>query len=507
MKRLLIILVIGVVLAGAGYLIYRYSQASQTEPQFEIVRQATVETGTLAATVSASGSLEPEALVSLSFGSPGNVTTVRVVRGQAVQAGDVLATLNSAELELLVQQAQDAMHIQELTLEQSRAGTPSPATLATAQADIGAAAANLTIAQANLSSAQAGVAQAQAAKAQLLAGATTAEIAAAQADIAAQTANVKSQQDGYDIRFAQTGIGGTLEENARLQLEAARQALAAAQARLAVLQAGPRSADIQAADAAISGAQAASRSAQGSIAVAEANVARAQAAYDRLLERPTDIQIQILEAQVAATQTSLDIANLRLSQSRIVSPISGVVASLLVSEGEQAIIGAPAITILNEGAYHLDLNVDEIDIERVTVGQLVEITLDAIPDVTFKGEVVEIAPTATSLVGGVVTYQVTINILDAQGVDLRPGLTANVSIVVQEVTDALIVPNWAIRINRDTGEAFVNRLAGTDQVEEVSITIGLRNEQYSQVLIGLQAGDVVAITNQRETFSFFGGGN
>lgn len=507
MKRVWVIVIIVAVLAGAGYGGYRYYTQAQAAPQFEVVRQASVEKGTLAATVSASGTLEPEALVSLSFGGPGTVTTVNVARGQTVRAGDVLASLNAAELELLVQQAQDALDIQALTLEQARSETPSAATLAAAQADIDAAQANLSIAQANLASARAGVAQAQAAKAQLQAGPTSAEIAAAQADIAAQTANVKSQQDNYDIRIIQPGIGGWVEENARYQLEAARQALAAAEARLAVLQAGPRPADLQAADAGIAGAQAAVLSAEGSIAVAQANVARAQAAYDRLQERPGDIQLQILAAQVAAAQTSLDLATLRLKNSLIVAPIDGVVASLLVTEGEQAIVGAPAITLLNEGAYHIDLSVDEIDIERVTVGQTVEVTLDAIPDVTLSGQVADIAPTATDLIGGVVTYQVTVNLLDNGGLDLRPGLTANVSIVVQEVADALIAPNWAIRVNRDTGEAFVNRLTPDNQVEEVVITTGVRNEQYSQVLSGLAEGDIVAITNQRETFSFLGGGN
>ncbi len=507
MRRIVIILLIMAVVAVGGYFIWQQVQASQAEPQFEIVRQALVERGDLAATVSAAGAIEPEAQVSLSFGTPGTVTAVNVVRGQPVTAGTVLATLNTAELELAVQQADDAVRIQELLLEQALSQEPSPATLAAAQADVDAAQANLSIAQANLAQAQASVSQAQAAKAQLLAGPSTAEIAGAQADIAAQQANVKALQDNYDIRIIGEGIGGFIEENARLQLNAAQQALVAAQARLEVLEAGPRPADIQVTDAAIASAQAAVLAAEGSVQVAQANVARAEAAYARLLERPGDIDIAILQAQVDAARTTLAVAQLRLDQSRLIAPIDGVVASLLVQEGEQAILGAPAITLVDEGAYHLNVSVDEIDIDRIALDQTAEITLDALPDVVIAGTVADIAPTATSLTGGVVTYQVTINILEAGEIDLRPGMTANASIVVQELNDVLIAPNWAIRVNRDTGAAFVNRLIAAGVFEEVPITTGLRNEQFSEVVGGLEEGDTVVITSERETFSFFGGNN
>jgi HlyD family secretion protein len=76
---------------------------------------------------------------------------------------------------------------------------------------------------------------------------------------------------------------------------------------------------------------------------------------------------------------------------------------------------------------------------------------------------------------------------------------------VEEIADALIVPNWAIRLDRETGEAFVNRLAAGDVVEEVVIETGLRNEQFSEVLSGLNEGDTVVVTNEREGFSLFGG--
>lgn len=503
MRRTITIILVLVVLAAAAYFIWQQQQA-QRAAAVEILRQATVERNAIQATVNATGSIEPEALVSLTFGVGGPVQQVMVVRGQTVAAGDVLATLDSGELELAVQQAADALLIQQLTLEQHLNSQASPATLAGAQADIEAAEANVAVAQANLAAAEAAVQQATAQRAQLLAGASAAELAAAEAEIAARTVEVEAVQDQYD-RIIEVGLGGVVEEQTRAQLNAARQALTAAQVRLATLQAGPRPADIQAANAAIASAEAQVLAAQGNVAAAQANVARAQAAYDRLLEPPTAAEIAILEAQVAAAETNLALAQRRLDAARITAPMAGTVANVLINEGEQAAPGAPAITIVNEGAFHLEVSVDEIDIDRIAVGQVVSITLDALPNAAVTGVIAEIAPTALSQSGsGVVTYLVTINI-DAPGVELRPGMTANASIVVEEIAEALIVPNWAIRLDRETGQAFVNRLTAGGAVEEVTIETGLRNEQFSEVLSGLNPGDTVVVTNEREGFSLFGG--
>ena len=186
------------------------------------------------------------------------------------------------------------------------------------------------------------------------------------------------------------------------------------------------------------------------------------------------------------------------------APIDGTVANILIEAGEQATPGAPAIVLVNEDAYHIEVSVDEIDIDEIAVGQEVEVTLDALDDTVVLGQVADIAPIAAEGGLGVVTYQVTINI-DPGDVDLRPGMTANASIVVREVEEVLIVPNWAIRLDRDSGNAFVKRLRGDGSVEEVVVETGLRNEQVSEVVGGLNEGDVVVVTDEREGFNFFGG--
>ena len=67
------------------------------------------------------------------------------------------------------------------------------------------------------------------------------------------------------------------------------------------------------------------------------------------------------------------------------------------------------------------------------------------------------------------------------------------------------MPNWAVRLNRETGQAFVQIKQPDGTVAEVSVETGLRNELVSEVVSGLDEGDVVVVTDERETFSFFGG--
>jgi HlyD family secretion protein len=516
MRRTIVIVVVVLVLLAVGFFFLRQRQLAAQEPAFEILREAVVENGRITATVNATGSIEPEALVTLTFRSTGTIQQVNVQRGQSVRAGDVLAALDTEELQLSVQQAEDALRIQELTRQQRLNNELSPATMASSQADIDAAEAQLEVAQANQAAAEAAVLQAQAQKSQLLAGATAGQVAAAESQVATARLQYKNAEDAHNRTlecFTFTlptgekeekcpGLGEP-EEQTRANLENAFAALNAAEAQLADVTANPRPADIQAADAAIASAQANVLAAQGNVAVAEANLARAQAALTRMQEPPTEDELAILDAQIASVQTNLAIAQLRFDQSMIVAPIDGTIANVLINAGEQASPGAPAMTLVNEAAFHINVNVDEIDIDQISVGQDVEVTLDALQDTVLTGTIAEISPTSASA-GGVVTYLVTINIVADAGVTLRPGMSANASIVVEEIDEVLIVPNWAVRLDRETGNAYVLQKMADGTTAETIVETGLRNEQFSEVLNGLQAGDVVVVTTEREAFSFFG---
>jgi HlyD family secretion protein len=146
--------------------------------------------------------------------------------------------------------------------------------------------------------------------------------------------------------------------------------------------------------------------------------------------------------------------------------------------------------LVDPSHFHIDVSVDEIDIAKLKVGQTVNVSADALPEVTITGKVDRIAPAATSL-AGVVSYQARINV-DPTDAPLRGGMSANVTIVTETRADVLTVPNWAIRIDRATGKAYVNRLTGTT-AREVEVKTGLRNESDSEVTSGVQEGDVIIV--------------
>ncbi|MBI3177763.1 MAG: efflux transporter periplasmic adaptor subunit, partial [Chloroflexi bacterium] len=140
---------------------------------------------------------------------------------------------------------------------------------------------------------------------------------------------------------------------------------------------------------------------------------------------------------------------------------------------------------------------------RIARGQLLTVTLDALPGETFSGTVDRVAPTAT-VNGGVVSYAVRL-VLEPVDAPLRSGMSATADIVVAEAKGVVLVPNWAIRRDRDTGQVLVSLLKDGKLVE-VPVTLGLRNESLSEVKSGVIAGDVVGISTLREALNLFGGG-
>jgi HlyD family secretion protein len=146
------------------------------------------------------------------------------------------------------------------------------------------------------------------------------------------------------------------------------------------------------------------------------------------------------------------------------------------------------------------LEVDEIDVAMLSLGQSVELTFDALPDTVVVGTVRHIA-SAAELDGGVVNYDVRVD-LAATDAPIRADMTANATIVVQELDDVLRIPTWAVRVDSDTGQTYVHRRIGEDQFERVDVRLGARYEGLTQVLDGLVEGNVVARLPESSPFRF-----
>jgi HlyD family secretion protein len=197
----------------------------------------------------------------------------------------------------------------------------------------------------------------------------------------------------------------------------------------------------------------------------------------------------ITQIQVEQAQLRLDQARGLLADATLTAPHDGTITAVGVKQGELSGM-QPAFVLTDLSRYHIDAMIDEIDIGRIVEGQPVTITLDALSGETLTGRIEQAAQTAT-VDSGVVTYKVTIS-LDPTAAALRAGMTANADIVTERRDGALLAPNRFIRVDRLTGKTFVDRLVG-GQLQPTEIQIGLRDEFSSEVLAGLEEGDLIAL--------------
>jgi HlyD family secretion protein len=398
------------------------------------------------AQVNATGTILPERQTMLGFKSPGRVDSILVDDGQFVEEGELLAQLDTADLAFAVAQSELA--------------------LATAQAQL------LRLQQppseGDIKAAEAALESAQASHQRLLEGPLEEEVRVARANLDQARAALDQAQAAYD-RVASRPDIALLPQS--LQLQQATIALEAAEASFELTMRSPSKAEVTAARSAI---------------------VQAEASLARLQEGVSDEEIRISQLQVAQAQLSLDQARHQLDGAKLFAPHSGTITQVGIAVGEQT-AGQPAFALTDLTNYHIDLAVDEIDIGRVLVGQPASATLDAFPSETLSGQVSRIAKTA-QLDAGIVTYQVSIE-LEETDLPLRAGMTANVDIITERRDNVLLVPNRFVRVDRTTGQAFVDMLTG-DALVSLEIQIGLRDEAFSQVLAGLEEGDLIVLVQE-----------
>jgi HlyD family secretion protein len=416
--------------------------------------------------VTATGRIEPAARVSLTYETPGRVAEVRVEEGDRVEAGEPLAQLVTDQLELQVKQSEAALTAAESQLAQLRAG-PRPKEIERAKANLQAAEAQLNAAVANRN--------------QLADGPTEAEIASAEAQVAQANTSREIAQDTYDLIEEE----GTEKEQANYDLYTAKQELAAAEARLEDVLTGADRDELRAADANVS-ASAAQRDAT-------------EAQLHQLQAGATDEEIAEMEAQVEQAQVALELAKHTLKEATLRAPFDGLVTQINLTPGEMPPTREQPLVLLDDSTFSISVTVDELDVSRLREGQQAEVTIEALPEANVTGSIESISPVAAPE-SGVVTYDVVIA-LEPTEAPLRTDMTANATIIVEELTDVLRIPSWVVRVDRDTGQTYVHRRAG-DGFERVNVELGVRYEGTAQVIRGLSAGDEVVRLADSTTFGF-----
>lgn len=407
-------------------------------------RTATLAKGTLVAMVNATGGVRAKSETALSFEATGVIAQVNVRLGDAVKKGDVIARLDTADLELALADAQAGLLIATSNYSRTVQGSRD----------------------ADLKAAQAALAAAQASYAKLRKGPDPADYADAEAALHNAEATLQQAQGAYDKAYA--NHPDTISaQPAALQLEAATNTYRAAKARF---------------DRASKGAD------KAQLAAAVQQIEAAKANLSRLKEPARPFDIDQAQAQVDQARIQVAQAVRRIEQAILRAPSGGVIAALDARAGE--IAGAqPAGVLVDDSQLRVNITVDEVDVAKIAPGQDVVITLDALPGAEITGTVDRIAP-ASTIVNGVVSYDVRV-VLAPAGQPLRPGMTANASIVLGRRDDALLAPNWAIRRDRQTGKSYLLIQAGDGPGQEIEVTTGLRNDSYSEILSGASEGQVV----------------
>ena len=231
---------------------------------------------------------------------------------------------------------------------------------------------------------------------------------------------------------------------------------------------------------------------------ADNDIERARLDLDIVRAGAASQEVELQQLQVERAQLSLEIAKRNLNQAVLRAPFAGVVAAVEGSVGQKT--GTKVVTLVRADRIEMRASVDEADVSSIQVGQPVEVTTYASPDVKISGTVETISPTSVEQ-QGVVLYPVTIR-LEPGDQSLRGGLSANALIEVSSRDDILLLPNRAIRREGDERVVYVRQEG--DELERRVVEIGVRDSEVSEIVSGVSEGEEVAI--QLRTGGNIGGG-
>lgn len=483
-KKIIWIGVLVLLLGGGGgtayyHLAYLPAQtaSSQTQMQTAVVRQ-----GDLTIYASGTGTLIAQSEASFGFETSGQVTKINVQVGDVVEAGQVLAELNSASATLAYQQAQRT--VDELT---------SPVAIATAKQAVATAQDSLVTArtdlqylispavqiwQERLADAEAALVQAQAEAAANPSAEANQKVQDAQHAVALAQANLttanKDYPDYVKATFTET------ETNPRTREEKVIYYVDATGKRYTNVYT-PSQTEIDTAQAAYDLAKATVNEAENYLAALNGE------------EIPENATGSALATFIAAKEGLLS-AQEELKNTQLIAPIAGTVMSLDMNVGNYISSGSAIAQISDLTHPSLEVFMDESDWTSINTGNDVEVTFDILSGRMFTGKVIQVDPglytsNGTSSVRAIVS----LDSVDGS-FNLPLGTSASVDVIGGRATNAILVPLEALN---QTGDKYTVYILENGVPTERSVTIGIQDTLYAEILSGLQPGDVV-VTNYTE---------
>jgi HlyD family secretion protein len=436
MKKLLIVLLIVAILAGGVYVFLQW-RAGQKAAAMENLQTEVTNRGQLISTIGATGQVRSNQSTNLAWKTAGTVGDVFVEVGDAVKAGEKLAELKQTSL---------------------------PQTVILAQADL---------------------VNAQKALEDLSTSAETARIQSLQAisNAAQAVRDAQYRLDNY-IMPAELQNLSTMEALDIMQKRLDEARLAFEPVKF-YPSSDPRREELKdALDQAQADYDAAVKRLdyEYALQVAQSNLQKARQDYEQWKDGPNPDDVAAVEARIAAAQATL-------SQAWIEAPIDGVITLANTQPGDQVSMNAPAFRLDDQSSLLVDLSVSEVDINQIRPRQDVTLTFDAIRGKEYEGVVTEVDRVGSE-VQGAVEFKVTVELTDPDE-DVKPGMTAAVNIVVDQLDDVLLVPNRAVRFKDGKQVVYILK---DSQIVPVTIQIGASSDTSSQVIDGeLQIGDLIVL--------------
>jgi HlyD family secretion protein len=248
--------------------------------------------------------------------------------------------------------------------------------------------------------------------------------------------------------------------------------------------------------------------AQAAVELGKAQLAQAERDWERVKDGTSPADLAVLEASladaqrelgrwqdgpdpdaVAAARARVEAAEAALSLPRLEAPFAGQITSVSVKPGDKVSPGSLAFRLDDTSRMLVEVLVSEVDINRIKEGQAAELTFDGAPDRIYDGVVVDV-PAVGEEIQDVVSFPVQVEISDFDEA-IRPGMTATVTLVIDEVKDALLIPNQALRFEDGQRVVYVLR---DGQFLPVPVELGATTSELSQMVAGdLQAQDQVLL--------------
>lgn len=454
------------ILSGCGA---KNDTAVTTEEEYTPVEVAQVKKDTIYNSTIITGNISGKTDVAVIPKVAGKIAEVSVKVGQAVKAGETIATLDKTDLQNRVEQAKASMDTAAVAIEQAKSSMDTSA---------------VGIKQANAST-------------------SSAEVGVEQAKVALKQAqdSIKSVQAAYNLAKANYNANYEKIQNAKLNLERSKilyeqGIISKAELEQAELAASDNSIKVLEAQL----AQAKETLDQSSNAVDQANVAvkQAQKAYDQSKLGVPQAQagynqasLGVKQAEAAYNQAKVayDQAVRALNDAVITSPVDGVIYALNVEKGEMASNAQPIVTITSIDKVYVKVNVTEKLVTKLQKGSKISLEIPSVSDKKITGIITLISPVANPQ-NNLYTIEIEVDNKDHK---IKPGMFAKVQFNTDYKKNVMVINSEAVTVNNEKQVVYIEK---NGKVIEKKVETGLDNGEYVEIKKGLNLKDKVIVKGQ-----------